>query len=150
MGARGHIENLMTRYTELLDEGDFDGLGALFAHGEVTIVGGPHDGLRAAGAVDAAGMWRSIVQLDEAGCTGTRHFIGNVFVEADEAGGTAIGRCYFCVLQQTASLSLQPVAAGAYHDTYRTVDGAWVFATRRIICDQTGNLTQHMEGSRPR
>lgn len=149
MGARGAIENLMTRYTELLDEGDFDALGAMFTHGEVVIEGGPHSGLHARGAVDAAELWRSIVQLDAHGRTGTRHLTGNVFIEVDKERGTAVGRCYFCVLQQTATLSLQAVAAGGYHDTYRNIDGTWWFHTRRIVCDQTGDLTQHMEGSRP-
>jgi len=85
--ARGAIENVMVLYTEALDEGAFDSLGELFADGSVTIEGGPHSGRYASGAVDVAGLYRSIVALDpQGGVTGTRHFISNIFVEVDDAG----------------------------------------------------------------
>ena len=35
------ITTLMYRYTELIDAADFDGIGALFAHGGITQVGVP-------------------------------------------------------------------------------------------------------------
>jgi 3-phenylpropionate/cinnamic acid dioxygenase small subunit len=140
---RGEIENLMALYTEALDDARFDALGALFAAGTVTIEGGPHSGATASGQDDVTALYRSIVVLDDAGRTGTRHFITNVFVETD--GDTARARSYFAVTQQTAVLPLQIVACGAYRDEYRRDGARWRFAIRHIVCDQMGDLSRHMQ-----
>jgi hypothetical protein len=145
MTGRGAIENIMVLYTEALDGGSFETLGELFEHGSVTIEGGPHSGRHASGAQDVADLYRSIVALDpESGLTGTRHFITNIFIEVDEAGRNAIARSYFAVTQQTAALPLQLVACGGYHDRFEVVDARWHFRARRIVCDQVGDLSQHM------
>ena len=145
MTGRGAIENIMVLYTEALDSGAFETLGELFEYGSVTIEGGPHSGRHASGAHDVADLYRSIVALDpEFGVTGTRHFITNIFIEIDEAGRNAIARSYFAVTQQTAALPLQLVACGGYHDRYEVIDARWRFRARRIVCDQVGDLSQHM------
>ena len=145
MTERGAIENIMVLYTEALDCGAFETLGELFEHGSVTIEGGPHSGRHATGALEVADLYRSIVALDpELGVTGTRHFITNIFIEIDEAGRNAIARSYFAVTQQTADLALQLVACGGYHDRYEVVETRWRFRARRIVCDQVGDLSQHM------
>ena len=145
MSERGAIENLMVLYTEALDGGAFEDLGALFEHGSVTIEGGPHSGRQASGQRPVADLYRSIVALDpDLGVTGTRHFITNIFIEVADSGQEAIGRSYFAVTQQTAALPLQLVACGGYHDRYERVGGRWRFGARRIVCDQVGDLSQHM------
>jgi hypothetical protein len=145
MTGRGAIENVMVLYTEALDSGAFETLGELFEYGSVTIEGGPHSGRHASGANDVADLYRSIVALDpEFGVTGTRHFITNIFIEIDEAGRNAIARSYFAVTQQTTALPLQLVACGGYHDRYEVIDARWRFRARRIVCDQVGDLSQHM------
>ena len=144
MTERGAIENVMVLYTEALDSGAFETLGELFEHGSVTIEGGPHSGRHASGAQDVADLYRSIVALDPEFDTGTRHFITNIFIETDEAGRNAIARSYFAVTQQTTALPLQLVACGGYHDRYEVIDARWRFRARRIVCDQVGDLSQHM------
>jgi len=145
MDQRGAIENLMVLYTEALDGGAFEALGELFEHGSVTIEGGPHSGREARGATAVADLYRSIVALDpEFGSTGTRHFISNIFVDIGDSAQEAIGRSYFAVTQQTTALPLQLVACGGYHDRFERVGGRWRFGARRIVCDQVGDLTQHM------
>ena len=145
VAGRGAIENVMVLYTEALDGGAFEALGELFEHGSVTIEGGPHSGRHATGAQDVADLYRSIVALDpEFGVTGTRHFITNTFIEIDEAGRNAIARSYFAVTQQTTALPLQLVACGGYHDRYEVIDARWRYRARRIVCDQVGDLSQHM------
>jgi len=142
--SRGSISNLMAAYAETLDGAQFEKLGALFSNGSVTIEGGPHDGNSASGAGAVAALYRSIVALDGDGRTGTRHFLTNYVIEIDESEDTAIGRSYFAVTQQTGSLPLQLVACGSYHDTFARTKSAWAFATRRIVCDQVGDLSEHM------
>ena len=133
----------MVLYTEALDGGAFEALGELFEHGSVTIEGGPHSGRQSAGTAAVADMYRSIVALDD-GVTGTRHFITNIFIEVDNAGRNAVGRSYFAVTQQTVALPLQLVACGGYHDRFEVIDDKWRFRARRIVCDQVGDLSQHM------
>jgi len=65
-------------------------------------------------------------------------------IEIDEAGRNAIARSYFAVTQQTTALPLQLVACGGYHDRYEVIDARWRFRARRIVCDQVGDLSQHM------
>jgi hypothetical protein len=36
------------------------------------------------------------------------------------------------------------VACGGYHDRYEVIDARWRFRARRIVCDQVGDLSQHM------
>jgi hypothetical protein len=141
---RGAIANLMASYAEALDGARFDELGRVFANGSVRITGGPQDGSEASGESAVADLYRSIVAVDEAGNPGTRHFLTNFFIEVDEDAGTAIGRSYFAVTQHTPTLPLQIVACGAYHDTYVRRDGRWTFASRHIVCDQVGELSEHM------
>ena len=142
MSERGAIENLMAEYTEALDDARFDALGELFAHGTVTIEGGPHDGATASGRDAVAALYARIVALDAHGRTGTRHFISNVHVRSD--ADQIVARSYFSVSQQMAELPLQLVAGGAYRDTYRKRANGWHFATRHIVCDQVGDLSRHM------
>ena len=137
-----HLYNLMVLYTEALDDARFDDLGELFAHGRVRIEGGPHDGAEAAGPAEVAALYRRIVALDATGRTGTRHFISNIFVDVSADSATA--RSYFAVTQQTPSLSLQIVACGAYRDEFVRTADAWRFASRHIVCDQVGELGEHM------
>lgn len=142
MSARDDIENLMVLYTEALDDARFADLGELFADGDVRIEGGPHDGATAQGRAAVSALYERIVALGADGSTGTRHFISNIYVRAEADDATA--RSYFAVTQQTPTLPLQIVACGAYHDTYRRVRDEWAFATRHIVCDQVGELAEHM------
>ncbi len=144
MDDRGAIENLMARYAEALDGARFDELGRIFAGGSVHITGGPQDGSEAAGEGPVADLYRSIVAVDGSGSPGTRHFLTNFDIEIDDAAGTATGRSYFAVTQATRTLPLQIVACGAYHDTYKRSDGTWAFERRHIVCDQVGELAEHM------
>lgn len=132
----------MALYTEALDEARFADLGDLFATGTVTIEGGPHSGRVAHGRSEVSALYESIVAVDPEGRTGTRHFITNIYVKAD--GDEARARSYFAVTQQTPTLPLQIVACGAYHDLYRKHRGEWAFVDRLIVCDQVGNLEEHM------
>lgn len=142
MDDRGDIENLMASYAEALDGGDFATLGYLFRDATVIITGGPQDGSRATGAAAAEALYRSIVRLDDHGATGTRHFLTNFNIQIDADGAAA--RSYFAVTQHTVSLPLQIVACGSYTDSYARTSDGWAFRSRHIVCDQVGNLTEHM------
>lgn len=144
MDDHGAIANLMATYAEALDGARFEDLGRIFAAGTVAITGGPQHGSLASGEAEVADLYRSIVAIDDRGRAGTRHFLTNFFIEVDDDGDAAVGRSYFAVTQQTPTLPLQIVACGAYHDDYVRGERGWAFARRHIICDQVGELGEHM------
>ena len=86
------VANLLYRYAELVDLGDFEGVGQLLAHAEVTV-----EGLdfvqRGADTVTAvlSGWTRRYAD----GTPRTRHVLTNPIIEVDEAAGTATIRSSF-------------------------------------------------------
>jgi len=140
--ARGQIENLLYRYAELIDEGRFDALGELFAHAELL---DPAGAVMARGACEATRNFERSARLHpETGTPRTKHVTTNLLVEVDEAAGTASCRSNYVVFQQTATLPLQPIITGHYHDRFEREGGRWRFASRRYFVDQVGDLSQHL------
>jgi 3-phenylpropionate/cinnamic acid dioxygenase small subunit len=137
--AERQILNLLHVYAERVDQGDFDGVAALFEHGDYRMDG--TSPLRGAGV--AAAM-RSMVQLDDRGRPGTNHVITNTILDVHPHGASAEARSYFTVFQVDGSASLQPILAGRYHDRFEAIDGVWRFADRRIAVDQVGDLSRHL------
>ena len=153
MCERNEVENLLAEYTYRLDEAKFESLGEMFERGTVRIENGPltlvdnapRGGREGTGAVEVAALYRSIVAVDvETGSPFTHHLTGNLQVNFDEDGLAASAKSYFCVLQQTRSLSLQPVSGGIYLDRLVKDDGHWRFQTRTIVCDQLGDFHEHV------
>lgn len=145
MDSARRIENLLYTYAERIDLGDFEGVADLFTH--ATIYGvedGPPE-TQFVGREGALGIYRmSTRRYEDDGTPKTKHITSNPIIEVDEAAGTATCRSYFCVLQATPALALQPIVAGRYHDTFQVIDGEWWFATRTIFMDLTGDLSQHL------
>jgi 3-phenylpropionate/cinnamic acid dioxygenase small subunit len=144
--ARGEIENLLYRYAEAIDGGDFDAVGALFAAGRVC---GPDGTPIAEGAEAVAALYTSTTRrYPDDGTPKTRHMITNPLVEVE--GDTATARSRFTVYQATEALPLQPIIAGDYHDRFHRVDGRWAFAERVMRPALFGDLSQHLLISRRR
>lgn len=142
MSAHLEITNLLYRYAELMDAGDLEGLGDLFA--DAVIVLDPAAGIEADSAAMVA-LWESMVILHDDGTPGTKHVVTNPILEIDEAAGSATCRSYYTVLQQVDDAPLQPVAAGRYHDEFRCIDGTWRFSRRDYsMLDLAGDLSRHL------
>lgn len=144
MSAHEQIRNLLGTYCEVMDAGDWDRLGALFADGVLT----DGDGNELARGADAvARLYAGMVVLHD-GSPRTRHLTTNPVVSV--GGDTATCRSSFAVLQQVGDEPLLPIAAGRYRDRFTCVDGAWRFAERAFHLDQVGDLSQHLVPSRGR
>ena len=137
------ITTLMYRYTECIDAADFDGIGELFAHGEITNRG-------VEGAIVGAEAVRGALHAARTGCIRTaplmtRHLCTNVIVDIDESAGR--GDCPLLVprvLQATPALPLQPIVAGRYRDTFARAHGEWRFAQREMVVEQVGDVSDHL------
>lgn len=134
------IRNLLGRYCELMDAGDFAGLAALFAQARLATEDGT---VFATGADEILSMWQAQTMLYD-GSPRTRHVTANPVVEVDDEAGEARARSSYVVFQQTDALSLQPIIAGRYADTFTRVDGRWRWAERRYAVDQVGDLSHHL------
>ena len=131
----------MYRYAECVDAADFDGIGALFARGQLTTRG-------MSGAIvgaDAIGdLYRSTNRVHPDGTLMTRHLTTNAIVDIDEAAGTATARSSFVVLQATPEVPLQPIVTGRYRDRFARHDVEWWFAEREMGVEQIGDVSDHL------
>ncbi len=141
------IGNLVARYAELVDDGDFDGVADLLADAGV----GDGDGSALLRGRDAiAAMFRDTTRRYADGTPRTKHVTTNLILEVDAEAGRAAARSYWTVLQAVEGLPLQPILAGRYHDRFARSGGAWRFTERRYSIDLVGDVSRHMLSPLPR
>ena len=141
------ITNLLYRYAELMDLGDFAGAARLFDHARIKI--GVGDG----GYVDSAGiqkLWEDGVMRYEDGTPRTKHVTTNAIVEFSADGTKARARSYYTVFQQVEGTPMQPIVGGRYHDDFELVDGEWRWTERDYtMMDLFGDLSRHLSMELP-
>jgi 3-phenylpropionate/cinnamic acid dioxygenase small subunit len=135
------IRSLLGRYCELMDDGDFVSLGALFAQGRLS---DEHGKVFATGADEISTMWRAQTRLYD-GSPRTKHLTANSIIDVDEDAGTAGVRSSYVVLQAAPGTSLQPIITGRYVDRFvRAPDGTWRWDERSYTVDHAGDLSHHL------
>jgi len=138
------IENLVYRYTQLLDGGDWDAFGRLFDEGDWILPStdfGKDLVLR--GEAVTRWMHETIHRYDD-GTPKTNHVTTNVHVEVD-AGTTGTASSYLTVFQAVPDdFALQAIFCGRYHDTFAKRDGEWRFASRKIVAVSLGDMSRHV------
>ncbi|QDQ98927.1 nuclear transport factor 2 family protein [Tomitella fengzijianii] len=140
--AATEITNLLYLYAECMDSGRLDDAAELFRHATI------HAGKRELDAAGILAVWRGTVRLHEDGTPRTKHVITNPILEIDEEAGRARARSYYTVLQATAGLPLQVIAAGRYHDEFERSGGAWRFSSRDYsMLDLSGDMHDHLRSS---
>ena len=135
------IRNLLGRYCDLVDDGDWDSVGALFADGALATSDGS---LLARGADEVAAFYRKGTLLHgDAGSPRTKHLVLNTTLTfLDES---AVACSSYVVLQAVdGALALQPIICGRYVDTFVRVGLAWQWTERRFSVDLAGDLSQHL------
>ena len=135
------IANLVFRYAELIDSGDYDGIGALFAD---AVIGADGSTVEWRGADAITEMYVNGTRRYEDGTPRSKHVTTNLIIDVDDDRAHATCRSYYTVLQQTDELPLQPIIAGRYHDEFERVDDQWRFARRTMFVDLVGDLSQHL------
>ncbi|MFN6545740.1 nuclear transport factor 2 family protein [Mycolicibacterium nivoides] len=129
------VTELLYRYAELIDAGDFDGVGELLGRGSFMGV---------AGASAIAKLFASTTRrFPEHGNTPrTRHLVLNPIVDVD--GERASARSTFCVVQNTDTVPLQPIVVGRYADVFARDENGWYFTERQVEVEMVGNVSDHL------
>lgn len=140
-GASTAIANLVYEYARLIDMGDFDGVGQLFAN--ATMDQGTGDLLKGAQAVTDAYV-RFTRRYPDDGTPKTRHVTTNLIINVDEDAGTATCHSYVVVFQRMDDFPLQPVWSNRYEDEFRRTDSGWEFAHRRMVDHMPGDTSRHL------
>jgi 3-phenylpropionate/cinnamic acid dioxygenase small subunit len=135
------IIELLYRYAELIDAGDFDGVGALLSR--ATFGGTGPQGV--SGAENIAKLFAKTTRRypDHGNTPRTRHLVLNPIVEL-HGDGTAASRSTFCVLQDTAAVPIQPIVVGRYFDTFGRDESGWHFTERKVEIQMIGNVSDHL------
>jgi 3-phenylpropionate/cinnamic acid dioxygenase small subunit len=133
------ITNLLARYAELIDNGDYEGIGQLFRHATVTA----DQGGKWVGAEGVQSMYDTTTRKHEDGTPRSKHVITNHIVELDSAD-EARCRSYFTVFMCTKTLPLQPIVAGRYRDEFKRIDGEWCYVRRHMIVEFVGDVSEHL------
>jgi 3-phenylpropionate/cinnamic acid dioxygenase small subunit len=135
------IIELLYRYAELIDAGDFDGVGRLLAR--ATFGGSGPQG--ASGAENIAKLFGATTRRypGHGNTPRTRHLVLNPVI--DIAGdGTATARSTFCVVQNTETVPLQPIVVGRYFDSFSCDDAGWYFTERKVDVEMIGDISAHL------
>ena len=135
---RAAVTDLIYRYAELIDAGDFDAVGQLLGR---AVFGGARTAT-VAGAENIAGLFAMTTKRFPDGTPGTRHLVLNAIVEIE--GDTASARSTFCVVQATDRVPLQPIVVGRYYDRFAREDGEWHFTERIADVEMVGDVSDHL------
>ncbi|CRZ15945.1 nuclear transport factor 2 family protein [Mycolicibacterium neworleansense] len=140
MADKLEVTELLYRYAELIDAGDFDGVGKLL--GRATF-GGPASGSVAGEQAIAKLFAHTTRRFREHGNrTLTRHLVLNPIVELD--GDRAEARSTFCVVQKTETVPLQPIVVGRYADMFARDEHGWYFTERKVDVEMVGDVSAHL------
>jgi len=129
------VTELLYRYAELIDAGDFDGVGELLGRGNFMGV---------AGAAKIGKLFATTTRRfpDHDNTPRTRHLVQNPIVDVD--GDTATSRSTFVVIQQTETVALQPIVVGRYSDAFARDDTGWYFTERKVDVQMVGDVSDHL------
>ena len=137
------IQNLLNRYSDAVDRGDFEKVGEMFREADVYFPGEEKPSIRK-GTGDFAKHLRKWTRVfPETGNPKTRHLCVNPIIDFDDA---THARCqtYFVVFQAAEGVPLQPIITGTYLDRFEKRKDGWLFSERRELVGQTGNLSAHL------
>jgi 3-phenylpropionate/cinnamic acid dioxygenase small subunit len=138
------IEALIAAYAELVDDGDFAGVGALLA--DATFTGGR--GTVSGRTAITIMLQDSLIVYDD-GTPRTKHVTTNIVIEIADDADTATARSYFTVFQALPELGVQAIVSGRYRDRFRRSGGRWRFVERRVRSDLVGDVSRHLRPEPP-
>jgi hypothetical protein len=137
------VPNLIARYTELIDGGDFAGVAELLQHCTLTV---EETGSETRGREDIQALYDTWTRrYEDNGTPHTKHVTTNLILDVDDDAGTAACRSYVTVFQGVGEeFPIQPIYSGRYRDRFEREGGEWRFVERHMIGDFVGDLSHHL------
>lgn len=114
----------------LLDEGDIDGVAALFE--ESTWRSDSRHGVLY-GSTEVRPVYEQLRTSGDG--VRTEHLLTNLTVDIEPGGGVASSRCYWSVLRAEPGQGLTITLSGQYVDRFEKAAGRWHFADRLVKVD---------------
>lgn len=146
-GDRALAVEMLARYAEAIDAGDFAAVGELLGNAELQDAEGNRI---ASGAAEIEALYTATTLRHDDGTPMTAHVITNAIVDVVDADELEV-RSRFVVFQATSTLRLQPVVVGRYVDRLGRDGDGWRFLTRRMIPERWGDVSEHLSfDPRPR
>ena len=121
------IRELISRYNKAIDTGDADAWAATFTpEGKFIGVVGTFDG------ADQLRSFAAAYSTEEqyAEFYSAQHWVTNLVVDGD--GDEATGFCHLMMVKPGAETG-SIIMVGHYDDTFRRLDGRWLFAERVVV-----------------
>lgn len=143
-GDLQQIKNLLFRYADAVDRGDFEEVGRLFESAAVWLPGDEEPSVRGGAAFTQMFRDAVITYPETGGTPRTQHVTTNVIVEA-EGNGRASSQSYFTVYQSAPGFPMQPVIGGYYRDRFEKTGHTWRFTERREYVRTAGDLSHHLK-----
>ena len=134
------ITELLYRYAELIDAGDFDGVGRLLAR--ATFAGTRSESTSSAEAIAKLFGATTRRYPGHGNTPRTRHLVLNPVIDVIDRAATA--RSTFCVVQATETVPLQPIVVGRYFDRFTCDDAGWYFTERKVDVEMIGDISAHL------
>lgn len=138
--VREEAEQLLARYAEHVDAGDFDGIAELLAGADVALADGT---VIASGRDQIRSLYAGMNRVYPDGTLRSHHVITNVIVDPIDDGRVRL-RARFTVFQATDDLPLQPIVAGRYDDVIEQRSGRWEIAVHTMIPTLWGDVHAHL------
>ena len=135
------VTELLYRYAELIDAGNFDAVGQL--RSRATVEGNRSASTSGAEAIAKLFAMTTRRYPDHGNAPRTRHLVLNPIVEIS-AERTATARSTFCVIQNTDTVPLQPIVVGRYFDSFSCDDDGWYFTARQVDVEMIGDISAHL------
>lgn len=137
LSAGDAVRNLLGRYCDLMDAGDWPAVGQLFADGRLTAGGA----VLASGPEEVEAFFRRGTRLHD-GSPRTKHLVLNTQLVID--GDVLVARSSYLVLQAVEGGGLTPIITGRYVDTFGLGAADPVWRERAYAVDLAGDLSAHL------
>ena len=134
------VTELLYRYAELIDAGDFDGVGQLLAR--ATFAGTRSASTSGVDSIAKLFAMTTRRYPDHDNTPRTRHLVLNPIVHVEDR--TATARSTFCVIQNTETVPLRPIVVGRYFDSFSCDDDGWYFTARQVDVEMIGDISAHL------
>ena len=134
------ITELLYRYAELIDAGDFDGVGKLLSR--ATFAGTASHATSGDQAIAKLFAATTRRYPEHGNTPRTRHLVLNPIVDDD--GAQARSRSTFVVVQNTDTVPLQPIVVGRYFDAFARDEQGWFFTERKVDVEMVGDVSAHL------